>query len=111
MLFPHRIKEERGEARCALRRTSVGYGFCQGGFRGCAECPRAKLDRRSPERIEPGDMVQTINSDLCTVECFDERHGFRTGFVWLRTKAHGLVRQSISAVMLYRKQDASRGAL
>ena len=109
MSHPYLIEPSGDEEapRCAVRPLADGYGFCQGGARSCAECPRSKLDPRSPTRIEERDTVLTAEGELATVECVEERQGLCTGFVWIRT-GRGLARRAISAVTLRAKRRECR---
>lgn len=108
MKYPFRIYSDSPEerSRCSIRPVAGGFGFCQAA-RSCDDCAHAKLDQHSPRRIEPGDKVLTLNNGICTVERLDERRGFLTGYIWLKTKTHGVLRQTISSVTLFSKQAAS----
>ena len=108
MSYPYRT-DSFGESRCSIRLLAGGYGFCQGGARSCAECPRAKLDKHSPTRIEEGDTVRTATGELCTVERFEERNGLLTGYVWLSSQ-RGSARYKISGVVLHRKKAGYKSA-
>jgi hypothetical protein len=111
MTYPFRINTNSPEERprCGIRPVAGGFGFCQAA-RSCDDCAYAKLDRRSPRRIEPGDEVVTPNNGVCTVERLDERRGFLTGYIWIQTKTREVIRMTISGVTLFRKQTSSATA-
>jgi hypothetical protein len=107
-MYPFRINSNNQDERprCSIRPVAGGFGYCQAA-RSCNDCAVAKLSEHSPRRIEPGDSVLTLNNGVCTVEAFDERRGFRTGYIFLKTKTREVVRMTISSVALFRKQSAA----
>jgi hypothetical protein len=108
MLYPFRTISDNPEEkpRCSIRPVARGFGYCQAS-RSCDDCAHAKLDQRSPRRIEPGDSVLTLNNGVCTVKRLDERRGFLTGYIFLKTKKQEAIRMTISSVTLFRKQQAA----
>lgn len=117
-----RIEVMDPQPRCRLRPLTTGarwevehrpfhvhlswsyFGFCQGGARSCAECPRAKADPYAEQAIAEGDTVRTTKDDLLIVESFETRRGFLTGHVFLHT-ARGVQRFKLSDVTLHRKKE------
>lgn len=78
------------------------FGYCQGGAKSCADCTRAKVDPYAPQAIEAGDTVRTTRDELHTVESFETRQGFRTGYVFLATPT-GSRRVKLADITLHMK--------
>lgn len=106
---PYRIvtvtSEPNPTPRCGLRPMSKGYGFCSAA-RSCEECPLAKMHADSQFKIEPGDAVQVGMNKQGTVERFDERNGYNTGYVWIKTTA-GIVRERLAIISLKTNKQAA----
>lgn len=108
MEHPFRIisTDPEQKPRCSIKPVAGGYGFCQGA-RSCDECTQAKLSSSSPRRIKQGDAVLTLRYGICTVERLDERRGYLTGYIWLKTKTQDVIRQTISSVTLISKRQSA----
>ena len=98
-------REENPTPRCTLRPLAKGYGYCSAA-RSCAECPLAKMHADSQFKIEQGDTVQVGMNAQGTVERFDQRNGYDTGYVWINSRK-GLIRERLSFITLKSKNQAT----